>query len=70
MPTYDLFVAALRDLWINTHGRRASREELAVQMGKGKVGGRWCSCDEDIEGTKLDGRERVDGLRMVDGGEN
>ena len=39
-------------------------------MGKGKVGGRWCSCDEDIEGTKLDGRERVDGLRMVDGGEN
>jgi hypothetical protein len=45
-------------------------EELAVQMDKGKVGGRRCSCDEDIEGAKLDGRECVVGPRMVDGGEN
>jgi hypothetical protein len=34
------------------------------------VGGRWCSCDEDAEGPKLDGRGCAVGPMMVDGGEN
>ena len=34
------------------------------------MGSRWCSCDEDAEGPKPDGRGCVVGPRMVDGSEN
>ena len=37
---------------------------------RGQVGGRWCSCDEDVEGPNPDGRRCAVGPRMVDGSEN